>query len=73
MNEEIVAAISAPYGVIELQLHENNTYTIVLAKGGLQSVLHSGVYSRNLNSELAVIQDNEPKLHQGFRLIVIQE
>jgi len=69
----MVAAITVDNRVIELLLNPDNTYNILLKKDNVSKMLHAGVYGKNLNAEISVIQENEPRLLQGWRLIVEQE
>lgn len=72
MNK-IVARISTLFGAVELQLNPENTYEIILSKGQMTTQLKRNVKSSDLMAVITVIQDNEPRLLQGYNLVVIEE
>ena len=69
----ILAGINTPYGAIELQLNPENTYEVILSKGQMTTQLTRNVKSSDLMAVITVIQDNEPRLLQGYNLVVIEE
>ena len=72
MNE-ITAAIGNLGKAIKLELNPDNTYEIVLRKEHVTTPLMQGVWDKDLIATLTAIQDNEPRLLQGYKLVVIQE
>lgn len=71
--QDIVVRMDVLGGSVELQLHEDNTYTIVRKIGYAQTVLLRNVYSKNLWLTMNMILDNEAGTYPTAKYIVIQE